>query len=254
MKDLYYILGTDRDCTTTELNAAYQKLSRKLQPDERDPDHFLEDHFKEITEAYQILSDPDQRRKYDVAYKKNFQRRLYYFKIKYLNIAATLALLSFTGLFGWYVMKLLSGSNKPKKAEAVTLATQAPVTTPTPTLHHKKKHKTKIEAPAINQPRVLAKDTVIRHSIKAAPAIVIKPAAIQKDTIQQQSTSKYATYLQANATGVIYLHESPNYTSAVLSKIPDHSKVTVVEKGRQFYKVAFEDQTGYVPKWTVANP
>jgi len=254
MKDLYYILGTDRDCTTTELNAAYKKLARKLQPDEKAPDHFLEDHFKEITEAYQVLSDPDQRRKYDSAYKKNYQRRLYYFKIKYLNIAATLTLLLFTGLFGWYVMKLLNGGNKPKKADTATPTAQAPVTTPTQTLHHRKKHKTKIEAPAINQPRVLAKDTVIRHSIKAAPAIVIKPAVVQKDTIQQQSTSNYATYLQANATGVIYLHESPNYTSAVLSKIPDHSKVVVVEKGRQFYKVTFEDQTGYVPKWTVTNP
>jgi len=70
MKDLYYILGTDRNCTPRELNAAYQKLARKLQPDEREHDYFLEDHFKEITEAYQILSDPDQRRKYDAAFKK----------------------------------------------------------------------------------------------------------------------------------------------------------------------------------------
>jgi len=254
MKDLYYILGTDRDCTTTELNAAYQKLARKLQPDERDKDHFLEDHFKEITEAYQILSDPDQRRKYDVAYKKNFQRRLYYFKIKYLNVAVTLTLLLFTGLFGWYVMKLLGGSNKQKKVDAAAPIAQTPVTLPTSIVHHRKKHKNRIEAQAIDQPKVWAKDTLIRHSIKAAPSIVIKPTVVQKDTIQQQSSSNYTTYLQANATGVIYLHESPNYTSAVLSKIPDHSKVTVVEKGRQFYKVAFEDQTGYVPKWTVTNP
>jgi len=236
------------------LNDAYQKLARKLQPDERYPDHFLEDHFKEITEAYQILSDPDQRRKYDVAYKKNYQRRLYYFKIKHLNIAATLALLLFTGLFGWYVMKLLGGSNKPKKVDAATSIAQAPSTSPTTIIHHRKKHKAKVEAPAINQPKALAKDTVIRHSIKAAPTIVIKPAVIQKDTIQQQASSNYATYLQANATGVIYLHESPNYTSAVLSKIPDHSKVTVIEKGGQFYKVTFEEHMGYVPKWTVTNP
>jgi len=254
MKDLYYILGTDRDCTTTELNAAYQKLARKFQPDERAPDHFLEGHFKEITEAYQILSDPDQRRKYDTAFRKNYQRRLYYFKIKYLNIAATLTLLLFTGLFGWYVMKLLGSSNKQKKVGVVTPTALVPVASPTPIVHHRKKHKTRIEASVINQHKVLKKDTTIRHNIKPAPVIVIKPATAQKDTIQQQSPSNYATYLQANATGVIYLHESPNYTSAVLSKIPDHSKVTVVEKGRQFYKVAFEDRTGYVPKWTVTNP
>ncbi|MBS1523145.1 MAG: DnaJ domain-containing protein [Bacteroidetes bacterium] len=255
MKDLYYILGTDCDCTTAELNAAYKKLARKLQPDERDPDHFLEDHFKEITEAYQVLSDPDQRRKYDIAYKKNYQRRLYYFKIKHLNVAATLALLLFTGLFGWYVMKLLSGGNKQKRVVTATTITQTPAIVPQPAVHHKKKHKTKIEAPLVNQSKILAKDTVIHHSIKREPPFVSKQVIAKKDTNQSLlSPSTYSTYLQANATGVIYLHESPNYTSAVLSKIPDHSKVTVVEKDRQFYKVLFEGQIGYVPKWTVANP
>ena len=254
MKDLYYILGTDRDCSTSELNAAYKKLARKLQPDEKAPDHFLEDHFKEITEAYQILSDPVQRHKYDIAYKKNYQRRLYYFKIKHLNVIATLALLLFTGLFGWYVMKLLGGSNKQTKVAAVTPTVQAPIATLPLTVRHKKKHKVKVEAPIIDRPVVMAKDTVIHHNIKHPPIIISKPVAARQDTIQIQSSSTYSTYLQANATGVIYLHGLPNYTSAVLNKIPDHSKVTVVEKGRQFYKVIFEDQTGYVPKWTIANP
>ncbi|MBV8391493.1 MAG: DnaJ domain-containing protein [Mucilaginibacter sp.] len=252
MKDLYYILGTDRDCTPSELNAAYQKLARKLQPDEREPDHFLEDHFKEITEAYQLLSDPDQRRKYDAAFKKNYQRRLYYFKIKHLNVAATLALLLFTGLFGWYVIKILS-SNKEKKISTTMPAVQAPVTTPPQITHHKKKHKA-IAAPVINQSSVLAKDTVIHHSIKPVLTNISKSVATQQDTIQNQSPSTYSTYLQANATGVIYLHELPNYTSTVLNKIPDHSKVTVLEKDGQFYKVVFDGQTGYVPKWTVVNP
>jgi len=252
MKDLYYILGSYCDCTTTELNAAYQKLARKLQPDERYPDHFLEDHFKEITEAYQVLSNPDQRRKYDAAYKKNYQRRLYYFKIKHLNVAATLALLLFTGLFGWYVMKLL-GSNNKSKVKVITPTIQTQESTPPTIVHHRKKHKIKVEARVINQAAVLATDTVIHHNAKSSPVIVAKPF-VQKDTIQNSTSNTYSTYLQANATSVIYLHELPNYSSTVLSKIPDHSKVTVLEKGRQFYKVAFEDQTGYVPKWTIANP
>jgi len=254
MKDLYYILGTDSSCTATELNAAYQKLARKLQPDESNPDHFLEDHLKEITEAYQVLSDPDKRRKYDAAYKKNYQRRLYYFKIKHLNIAVTLALLLFTGLFGWYVMKILTGDNKQKKPGTVTPVVQASVPTPLPTVHHRKKHKAKVEVPVINPPALPARDTVVRHSIKPTPIIAAKPFVIHKDTLPIQQFTTYSTYLQANATGVIYLHELPNYTSAVLIKIQDRSRVTVVEKGRQFYKVVYEDQTGYVPKWTVADP
>lgn len=253
MKDLYYILGTDRDCTTTELNAAYQKLARKLQPDEREHDHFLEDHLKEITEAYQILSNPDQRRKYDAAYKKNYQRRLYYFKIRHLNVAATLALLLFTGLFGWYVMKILKGDNKQKKITTIVPIVQTPVTAPSPIVHRRKKHKIKVEAPVINHPAVLPKDTIIHHAIKPRPIIATKPVVIQKDSVQKQISSIYSTYLYANATGIIYLHELPNYASAVLAKIPDHSKVTVLEKGRQFYKVMFAEQMGYVPKWTISN-
>lgn len=255
MKDLYYILGTDRDCTTTELNAAYKKLASKLQPDEMEHDHFLEHHFKEITEAYQILSDPARRRSYDAAFKTNYQRRLYYFKIKHLNVAATLVLLLFTGLFGWYVMKILSASNKRNEFSAVTHTVQAQPATASPIVHHRKKHKLKIEAPAINQPAILAKETVSHNLIKPAPPIVAGKAVILKpDTIQSQPSSAYSTNLRANATGVIYLHESPNYTSFILSKIPDRSKVIVIEKGWQFYKVMFEDRTGYVPKWTIANP
>lgn len=253
MKDLYYILGTDRNCTATELNAAYQKLARKLQPDEREPDHFLEDHFKEITEAYQILSDPNQRCKYDAAFKKNYQRRLYFFKIKYLNVAATLALLLFTGLFGWYVIKLLGGKNEQQTVSAVKSIAQAP-SAARPIIHHKKKHRANVEAHVVNQPVAHANDTVIHHGVKPVPIIASKPDIIKQDTTKSLSISTYSTYLQANATGVIYLHELPNYTSVVINKIPDHSKVTVVEKGRQFYKVMFEDQTGYVPKWTITNP
>jgi hypothetical protein len=157
----------------------------------------------------------------------------------------------FTGLFGWYVIKIIN-SNKQKQLATVASPAQTPVTTPSPTIHHKKKHKIKTEAPVIHKPTVLSKDTVIHHSIRPAPVITVKPSIARPDTAQNQSFS--ITYLQANATGVIYLHEQPNYTSAVLSKIPDHSKVIVVEKGRQFYKVTFEDQTGYVPKWTVSSP
>src|ERR1700744_683718 len=110
MKDLYYILGTDRDCSPDELQNAYQKLVRKLRPDEQEQDHFLENHLQEISEAYHILSDPAKRRKYDDAFKRNYQRRLYYFKIKHLNIAVTLALLLFTGLFGFYVIRMINGN------------------------------------------------------------------------------------------------------------------------------------------------
>jgi hypothetical protein len=250
MKDLYYILGTDRDCTTSELNAAYQKLAQKLEPGMHEHDHFLESHLQEISEAYQVLSDPDRRRKYDAAFKKNYQRRLYYFKIKHLNIAATLAFLLFTVLFALYVIKVISGdktknnikAKKEVKTDAVVLAKIT---------HHKKRHFAKA-TPAINKPPIGKPDTTTGHTIKPAPIIDNKIAEDRK--AGDQSGSTYDSYLKSNVTGLIYMRELDNYTSLVVAKIPDHSKVTVLEKGTGFYKVAFNGQTGYIPKWTVVNP
>lgn len=250
MKDLYYILGAERNCTPGELNAAYRKLANRLQPGEKEPDHFLEDHLQEITEAYQTLSDPERRRKYDQAFKKDYQRRLYYFKIKHLNVAAAIALLLFAGLFGWYVMRVVN-SDKTIKQVKPPGDLQASVTTPKTIPHHKKKNDVKT-ASGIGAPRPLTRDTTTVREIKPETLSSEKPAARQDK--QDQADPSYSTYLQSNLTGVIYLHELANYSSAVVAKIPDRSPVKVLEKGPEFYKVSFNEQTGYVPKWTIANP
>ena len=250
MKDLYYILGAERDCTPGELNAAYRKLAGRLQPGENEHDHFLEDHLLEITEAYQILSDPDKRRKYDLAFKKDYQRRLYYFKIKHLNVAAALALLLFAGLFGWYVMRVIN-SDKASKPLKTASDLKAPAPTPKAIAHHKKKYSGKT-ASMTTGPRPLTKDTASFREIK--PETLSKETPPAELSTQEQGSLSYSTYLQSNLTGVIYLHERANYTSAVVAKIPNRSAVKVLEKGREFYKVSFNEQTGYVPKWTVTDP
>jgi molecular chaperone DnaJ len=63
-RDYYEILGLSRDCTTDEIRAAYRKLARKYHPDvSKEAD--AETRFKEINEAYQVLSDADKRSRYD---------------------------------------------------------------------------------------------------------------------------------------------------------------------------------------------
>src|SRR5918994_1048660 len=64
VRDLYEILGVHRDASATEIKAAYRKLARSLHPDvNADPTD--QERFKEITGAYEILSDPAKRRRYD---------------------------------------------------------------------------------------------------------------------------------------------------------------------------------------------
>ncbi|HEX2184161.1 MAG TPA: DnaJ C-terminal domain-containing protein [Chloroflexota bacterium] len=64
-KDYYKILGVGRNATEKDIKAAYRKLARKYHPDVNPGDKQAEDKFKEIGEAYEVLSDPERRRRYD---------------------------------------------------------------------------------------------------------------------------------------------------------------------------------------------
>ena len=65
-KDYYAILGVRRDATDKETRQAYRRLARKHHPDVNPGDKAAEARFKEINEAYEVLSDREKRRKYDL--------------------------------------------------------------------------------------------------------------------------------------------------------------------------------------------
>jgi molecular chaperone DnaJ len=64
-KDFYQVLGVDKSVTPPDLKKAYRKLARKYHPDSNAGDTKAEARFKEISEAYSVLSDEEQRREYD---------------------------------------------------------------------------------------------------------------------------------------------------------------------------------------------
>ncbi len=64
-KDFYAILGVSQDADDAEIKKAYRKLARKWHPDSKPGDTAAELKFKEIGEAYAVLSDPEQRSQYD---------------------------------------------------------------------------------------------------------------------------------------------------------------------------------------------
>ena len=64
-KDLYAILGVDRSADDKKLKSAYRKLAKKYHPDANPGDKNAEQKFKDVGEAYAILSDPEKRKLYD---------------------------------------------------------------------------------------------------------------------------------------------------------------------------------------------
>lgn len=227
MKDFYYILGTARNASAPEIEAAYEKLARKFADEQ---DEFLDAHFREIAEAYDILRDAARRRKYDAALRRSQRKQLAAFKLKYLNIGVTLMFMTVTALFAGYVIRVLNGHPAKKAMPKVAVQPAAPVMV----THAKKHHK----APAAVQ-------QTATHA-----ALLISAAKHPASTADRQALTDSAT-LHANITGIVYLHQSPDYNSAVLAKIPDAAKVRVLQKSDAYYKVSYEGREGYVIKSAV---
>jgi curved DNA-binding protein len=64
-QDYYKVLGVDKGASDKDIKRAYRRLARKYHPDVNPDDKQAEEHFKELNEAYQVLSDPEKRQKYD---------------------------------------------------------------------------------------------------------------------------------------------------------------------------------------------
>ena len=75
MNEYYRSLGVQPNASPDELKKAYRKLAKQYHPDLHPGDHEAEARFKEINEAYEILSDPEKRKKYDEQQQGTTQRR-----------------------------------------------------------------------------------------------------------------------------------------------------------------------------------
>lgn len=74
-KDYYKILGVEKNAAASEIKTAYRKLAKQWHPDKNPGDKAAEDKFKEISEAYAVLSDPEKRKQYDMVGSERFHQQ-----------------------------------------------------------------------------------------------------------------------------------------------------------------------------------
>jgi curved DNA-binding protein len=76
--DYYGVLGLEKSASADQIKKAYRKLALKYHPDKNPDDKKAEERFKEITEAYAVLSDPEKKQQYDqfgdAAFHQNFSQ------------------------------------------------------------------------------------------------------------------------------------------------------------------------------------
>jgi curved DNA-binding protein len=74
-KDYYQTLGVSRNASAEELKKAYRKMAMKYHPDRNTGDKSAEARFKEVNEAYAVLSNPEKRKQYDMFGAEGFEKR-----------------------------------------------------------------------------------------------------------------------------------------------------------------------------------
>jgi DnaJ domain len=118
MSTLYHILGLSQDASREQVKAAFRTLARRLHPDVNIRNDAAEQRFKEVSQAYETLADPDARAAYDralVCRAAEAQRQRWTFAA---TAAATFALTTAIGFALWWIL----AKREPEQALASVLA------------------------------------------------------------------------------------------------------------------------------------
>jgi hypothetical protein len=264
MKDFYYILGVNTNSSLTEIEEAYLKLSQKFQPESNSGDEYFKGRFAEIREAFDTLIDPQKRGAYDLKLARHIGNKLplrhYHtkrFRRKGPGVGLMLAFIVLVLILGAYFSQYLIASKPVRAGKPIVAVVEAPV-------HKSRKHrkhyvKDKFAADSAKHRIDLAKtNTIVPAAVKPNPVTIIPVKHIAANSASDSIKTirkdyLYTAYIHTNVTGIVNMRADDTYGSGVIKTIPANSKVFVLAKGNSYYRVRFNNYTGYVPKWSVES-
>ncbi|MBC7399110.1 MAG: hypothetical protein H7289_04130 [Mucilaginibacter sp.] len=179
-------------------------------------------------------------------------------RLKRYSTSFKVIVLAGLALAAAYTVNLFTGTKQTIVAEPVIAETQ-------PVKKHHKKHKLKNHLAIAKRP-ILKKDTVKDvtpqivtvpkpEPVKAVvPNIVTVPkSAPVKQPIETNNGFLYITYIHPNVTGIVKMRQEDKFSSSFIADIPANAKVQVLQKGDMYYRVAYNNSIGFVPKWALQD-
>lgn len=213
--------------------------------------------------------------------KDLYPARRSFFRTRTIDVTFTIILGLFTFVFGYYVITAIQHHTKVAKAKKALVVSAIDHHK---TVRHQKKHRfmvsskslyskigvadttedlpsqqTSVIQPPTQTPVIQSSNYVDKNSMVSSNTSIVSQNEI-KPVSDNLSTEKmpvkevnlpYTTFLRANETGVINMRKFDNYGSPIIKVIPTNAEVAVLERGNSYYKVIFENTTGYVAKWNV---
>ncbi|MCC8426034.1 SH3 domain-containing protein [Mucilaginibacter sp. UR6-11] len=167
-----------------------------------------------------------------------------------------------TLIFTGYIFKLTTGTKQ------VILPAVDSTAAIHPPKKRKRKHRVKNRTVAIAVVKPVTDSTKIIPVKKIAAVKVVPQKSEQAVTMPLtkpvpakhlpgvDSTAKsflYTTSVQPNVTGIVKLRQQANFYSDVITNIPANAKVQVLEKGPTYYRIAYNNNIGFVPRWALQN-
>jgi len=124
MTDHYKVLGVDRKATPEEIKKAYRALTKEFHPDLNPNNPEAEEKFKDVAEAYEVLSDPSKRNVYDMASSLDSDGNFDPSKFDPTKMNSEAFVMSFVKLFGNYIDERVPGFREYARKAADKMSDQ----------------------------------------------------------------------------------------------------------------------------------